>query len=486
MRVVIGTICHETSTFTLLPTTRAEYEAHFGYLRGQEILTTFRGTNTPVGGFIESAEAHGYELIPTIFAEPHPSGPTRRDLFEEILAELLAGIRNAGTIDGVLLELHGSMVAEGIDDAEGYILAAVRGLVGPNTPVVAQLDIHSNVSKQMVEMADVLIGRETYPEIDMAARGRECGDTLVRIVREGLRPTMALCQLPMYWGMNQVTAHSPMKEAIAELHRIEAQPGVVCGSIATCFPLSDVPDMGASVSIVTDNDQALAQRYADALGAWLYARKEQWHFRMPSTREALAEAEAAGRFPVIFADRNDNTGGAAPGDSVGMLKTFLDAGLSDACVLYIVDAEAVEQCRAAGVGGTLTLDVGGKSTAIQGPPVRMTAEVVAVSDGKFRYHGPMYAGMEGNMGPSAHIRQDGLHVILVNEREQPFCTAFSESLGLDPRRMRYIGVKSAAHFRSGFESWAGAIHVVSEPSIHDPSVLTYHHLGRMVYPLENT
>ena len=183
MRVVIGTICHETSTFTLLPTTRTEYEAHFGYLKGQEILTTFRGTNTPVGGFIESAEAHGYELFPTIFAEPHPSGPTRRDLFEEILDELLAGIRNAGTIDGVLLELHGSMVAEGIPDAEGYILTAVRELVGPNTPVVAQLDIHSNISQQMVRMADVLIGRETYPEIDMAARGRECGDTLVQIGR---------------------------------------------------------------------------------------------------------------------------------------------------------------------------------------------------------------------------------------------------------------------------------------------------------------
>lgn len=483
MRVVIGTICHETSTFTLLPTTRMEYEGHFGYLKGQEILTTFRGTNTPVGGFIESAEAYGYELFPTIFAEPHPSGPTRRDLFEEILGELLAGIRNAGAIDGVLLELHGSMVAEGIADAEGYILTAVRELVGPNTPVVAQLDIHSNVSQQMVTMADVLIGRETYPEIDMAARGRECGDTLVRIVREGLRPTLALCQLPMYWGMNQVTAHSPMKEAIAELHRVEAQPGVVCGSIATCFPLSDVPDMGASVYIVTDNDQALAQRYADELGAWIYARKEQWHFRMPSTREALSQANAAGKYPVIFADRNDNTGGGAPGDSVGLLRTFLDARLTDACVLYIVDPEAVEQCRKAGVGATLTLDVGGKSAPIQGPPVQMTVEVVALSDGKFRYHGPMYAGMEGNMGPSTHIRQGGLHVILVNEREQPFCTAFSESLGLDPRRMRYIGVKSAAHFRSGFESWAGAIHVVSEPCIHDPSVLTYHHLGRRVYPL---
>jgi microcystin degradation protein MlrC len=123
-------------------------------------------------------------------------------------------------------------------------------VVGLRVPVVAQLDIHANVSHRMVEMADVLIGRETYPEVDMAERGRECADVLVRMVKEGLRPSMALHQIPMVWGMNQITAHPPMSEAIAELHRIEAQPGVVCGSIATCFSLADVPDMGASVYII--------------------------------------------------------------------------------------------------------------------------------------------------------------------------------------------------------------------------------------------
>ncbi|MBM3459007.1 MAG: hypothetical protein FJX77_10805, partial [Armatimonadetes bacterium] len=118
------------------------------------------------------------------------------------------------------------------------------------------------------------------------------------------------------------------------------------------------------------------------------------------------------------------------------------------------------------VGATVTLDVGGKSHPLQGPPVRMTARVEALSDGAFRYAGPMLAGLEGNMGPSARIVQDGLHVVLVTTREQPFCTAFSETLGLDPRKMRYIGVKSAAHFRAGFESWAGQIYVVAEPGVH--------------------
>ena len=105
--------------------------------------------------------------------------------------------------------------------------------------------------------------------------------------------------------------------------------------------------------------------------------------------------------------------------------------------------------------------------------------------GVYRYDGPMYEGLDGSMGPSAHIRQDGIHVLLVTRREQPFDTAFSQTLGLDPRQMRYIGVKSTAHFRAGFEAWAGAIHVVSEPSVHTLSNLTFKRLGCRLYPLDD-
>jgi microcystin degradation protein MlrC len=140
-------------------------------------------------------------------------------------------------------------------------------------------------------------------------------------------------------------------------------------------------------------------------------------------------------------------------------------------------------CRTAGIGATVTLDVGAKSTPLQGEPVRMTARVVALSDGKVPYDGPMFAGMTCDLGPSAHIEQNGIHVILTTLREQPFDTAFARSLQLDPRRMRYVGVKSAAHFRSGFESWAGAIHVVSEPSVHSLGGLPFKRLKRALYPL---
>ncbi|MEX0727147.1 MAG: M81 family metallopeptidase [Planctomycetaceae bacterium] len=490
-RVITGGVSHETSTFTPVPTTLEAFKERF-LVRGDEMLKTFENTNTTIGGFIDGAKKHGFQLIPTILAEANTGAPTSRETFDGIVDELLDGIKHAGIIDGVLLELHGSMCVgdlddpnDGLPDAEGYLLEKIRKLVGPDVPILAELDIHSNVTELMIENADVLLGRRSYPEVDMNERARDCADILARIWTEGIKPTMALRQIPMVWGMNQVTAHSPMKEAIAELRRIESQPGVICGSIATCYFLADVPDMGASVYVVTDNDRAAAQRYADELGEWCYARKADWHFYMPTTKEALALAEAAGKFPVVFADMRDNTGGGSPGDSTGTLRAFVDAGVKPACVLNITDPESVQQCHAAGAGATVSLMVGGKSTPLQGEPVSMTAKVVAVSDGRFHYAGPMFAGLENCLGPSAHIEQDGIHVLLTTLREQPFDTAFALSLKLDPKQMKYIGVKSAAHFRAGFEAWAGAIYVVSEPSVHDLGNLPYKRLKRKLYPLDN-
>ena len=488
MRIAIGGISHETSTFTLVEANLDSFRER-AYMHGAEITETFAGTNTPIGGFMDGARKHGFEIIPTLQAEAFPSAPVSRAVFDGLLDELVSGIATAKA-DGVLLDLHGSMVVDPVDspghlnDPEGHLLAAVREAVGPDVPVLAQLDIHSNVSTHMVEMADVLIGRESFPEVDMAERGRECADVLVRILREGVRPTMALHQIPMVWGMNQVTAHSPMNEAIERLHQLEARDGVVCGSIATCYPLSDVPDMGASVYVVTDDNQQLAQELAGELGTWLWERRADWHFELPTTRVALNEAEKGGAYPVIFADRNDNTGGGSPGDSTGMLRTFVEAGLREACLLYIVDPVAIALCHDAGVGATLTLDVGGKSSPLQGDPLSMTVEVMGLSEGAFDYDGPMYEGMSATMGPSAYIRQDELHVVLVTKREQPFDTAFSRTLGLDPRGMRYIGVKSTAHFRAGFESWSGAIYAVAEPSLHDDNHVKFERLGRSVYPLD--
>ena len=182
-RVIVGGISHETSTFTPIATTRQSYEERF-LLRGGEILKVMQGTNTTIGGFIDGAKRHSFELIPTLLAEAHTSAPTPRPAFDDLVDELLDGIENAGPVAGILLELHGSMCAGDLDgpdavpDAEGHILTRVREITGPDVPILAELDIHSNVTPLMVEMADVLIGRRSYPDIDMAERARDCASRL--------------------------------------------------------------------------------------------------------------------------------------------------------------------------------------------------------------------------------------------------------------------------------------------------------------------
>jgi microcystin degradation protein MlrC len=256
-------------------------------------------------------------------------------------------------------------------------------------------------------------------------------------------------------------------------------------TIATGFPWADVPDMGASVIAVSDNDPALAERSADELAGFIWEQRDRWRSPLVSVREALARGEQAGRFPIILADHADNTGGGAPGDSTEVLHTFLGLGLQDALLLYLVDPQAAQQAHAAGVGARLKLPLGGKSDPRQGPPVVAEAEVVAISHGEFAYDGPMFAGLTGNMGASAWLKIGGVSIVVVTARQQPLDPAFARTLGIDCRTMKYLCVKSAAHFRSGFEQLAGAIYNIDTQAIltHDLSQLDYRR-RRPMYPLD--
>jgi microcystin degradation protein MlrC len=260
----------------------------------------------------------------------------------------------------------------------------------------------------------------------------------------------------------------------------------VAVTVATSFPWADVPDAGATVIAVTNGDPGLARATADELGDWIWENRERWYSPSLSVADALAQGEKIGKVPLILADHADNTGGGAPGDSTEVLRTFLDRGLRDALLLYLVDNEVALQAHAAGVGRKISVKLGGKSEPIQGQPVALEAEVVAISQGAFRYDGPMYAGLTGNMGPSAWLRKDGVSVVVVTAREQPLDQAFARSLGIDCPKMRYICVKSAAHFRSGFEAMAGSIFNVDAAGIltHDFSKLTYRRRTRPVFPVE--
>ena len=501
MRIALGGVLHETSTFIDTPTTLADFEQGFGIYRGEEIFARFRGANMCIGGFLDGAEQHGFEALPLVWAFAYPSGLIERKAYDALKQEFLDRLRaceaQGGQVDGVLLDLHGAMVVEGIEDGDGDFIASVRKAIGPHRPIVVAQDLHGNHTALRVEAADAIVGYDTYPHVDMGERGREAAEIIVRTLRGEIRPRMALRQLPLFWGTRcQVTAHPPMDEVLRRVHAIEHRPGMISMTIATGFPWADVPDVGVSVIAVADGDESLARQAADELGDWVWQNRQRWQHPLVSVRDALAAGEKAGKYPIILADHTDNTGGGAPGDSTEVLRTFLELGLKDALILYMVDTESIAQAHQAGVGARIRLRLGGKSDPRQGPPVECEAEVVALSDGKFAYDGPMYAGLTGNMGQSAWLRVwdagrgrpdlQGVSVVAVTKREQPLDPAFARTLGIDCAKLRYLGVKSAAHFRSGFEKLAGSIYNVDAAGIlvHDFTKLEYRRRRRPLYPLE--
>lgn len=490
MRIAIGGISHETTSFIEAQTTLADFEHGFGLYRSHEIIERFRGANMCTGGFLAGAEQYGFEPVPLIWTFAYPGGLIERTTYDSLRKEFLDRLRAARSdapIDGVLLDIHGAMVVEGIDDGDGDFIESVRAEVGRDCPIVVTQDLHGNHTVRRVAAADAIVGFDTYPHVDMGERGLEAAAIMTRILKRDIHPVMALRQLPMVWGIDrQVTAHPPMDEVIERAHEIEQRPGMVSMTVATGFPWSDVPDVGASVIAVADALPALARSAADELGDWIWQNRERWQRKPISVREALAAGEKNGRYPIVLADHTDNTGGGAPGDSTEVLRTFLDMNLRDALLLYLVDLAAVEKAHAAGVGSHLRVALGGQSDPRQGPPVEVEAAVAALSEGHFRYDGPMYAGLSGNMGRSAWLRIGGVSVVVVSKREQPLDAAFARSLGIDCAAMRYIAVKSAVHFRSGFERLAGSIHNVDAAGIlvHDLAKLPYRKRRRPLYPLE--
>ena len=196
--------------------------------------------------------------------------------------------------------------------------------------------------------------------------------------------------------------------------------------------------------------------------------------------------EETGKYPIILADQADNTGGGAPGDSTEILRLFIQKGLKDAAVLYLVDPEAASAAHEIGEGGKLVQPVGGKSHPMCGPPINIDAEIVSLSDGRFVYEGPMWKGVEENLGLSALLKHQGVSIIIISKKQQPVDLAFSKILGLDCSKMNYLSLKSTGHFRSGFESIAGSIFNVDASGLftQDFHSIPYKCLGRPMYPLK--
>ena len=251
LRVAVGGVAHETNTFSPAPTTLEDFRRR-SYLAGDAIARRARGARHVLGGIVDAAEAQGVALAPTLYAAAIPGGVVAGETWDHLRGRLIDRLRawHAGPfgLDGVVLALHGAMVAEGEDDPEGALLREARDVVGADVPIVAVLDFHANVSAAMVTAADLLVGYGTYPHVDTYERGAEAIERLIELRTGRLRPATALRQVPLLTPLppQATTGATPMREVAALAREVEERPGVVSVTVAGGSPSRTCPAPGSA------------------------------------------------------------------------------------------------------------------------------------------------------------------------------------------------------------------------------------------------
>jgi microcystin degradation protein MlrC len=492
MRIVTGGIAQETNTFQWEPTTLSDFnKGSSGIVRGDDILA-LDGTGTIYGGIVSEAKKHGVELIPTTYAHAVPGGKVSKEAFETFRDEILDGLRAAMPVDGVLLGIHGAMALEHSDDGEGPLITAIREVVGPDVPIIAPLDLHTNLSDEMMEEANAFVGYKHYPHIDTPETGAAAMDMLVRTIRGEVNPVMAYTRVPLI-APNQsmvTTWQSPLKDAIDRTREMEQEPGVLAATVLGGFPFADVPFAGIATIVVTDGDKALAQKYADELAQMCWDRRDAFTIHPTPIADAISEAMAGEPGSVyVLADISDSGASGTAGDGTAVLRGLLEGRARSAAVAQIMDRDAVQACIDAGVGATVTLSVGGKHDSLHGEPVEVTGMVRLIHEGQFTIGGVMGRGTRASRGRTVVLEiggPGGIELQLTDLRGHPSDLNFFRAFGIEPTERRILVLKSAAHFRAAFEPIATKVIEVDAPGISSPKLDSFpnEHVRRPIYPLD--
>ncbi len=467
-RIAVGAFLHETNTFAPTKATYADFVHGGGWpamAHGGDVLKVMRNINVGLAGFVQAAEVNGWELVPTISAAATPCAHVTEDAYERIAKEMIDGIAAAGQLDAVYLDLHGAMVAEHFDDGEGEILRRVRQVIGKDLPLVVSLDLHANVTPEMVEHADALIAYRTYPHVDMADTGRAGADHLALLLDKKQKFAKAFRQLPFLIPISwQCTNDQPAKSIYEKLAALETDE-VPTLSFAPGFPAADFPDCGPSV-FAYGRTQADADKAADKIAALVIGHEDDFEGKIytpdEGVRHAMELAKTASK-PIVIADTQDNPGAGGDSDTTGMLRALVRNNATKAAHGVIFDPASAKAAHAAGEGAIITLALGGKSGISGDAPYKETFVVEKLSDGKFVAPGPYYGGRDMDMGPSACLRIGDVRVVVSSHKAQLADQAMYRYVGIEPTQQSILVNKSSVHFRADFEPIAEKLLICAAP-----------------------
>jgi microcystin degradation protein MlrC len=486
MRFVIAMMKHETNTFSPVPTPLERFGAR-GAFFGKDALDAYKGTNTPMAAFIDIALQEGAEIVTPVAAEAFPSGPVHRDAYRSMTDAVCEEVKRG--CDALFLDLHGAMVSEETDDGEGTLLERVRAMA-PGLPIAVGLDLHTNLTRKMVENCTVLAGYKTYPHVDMYDAGALAGKILLRTMKGEIKPVVSWGNLPMLPHTLRMGTHEPPMKDLVEMAKAVEARGALAATVFGGFPLADIHDAGLSAVVFTDGDRkradALCQELLDA--AW--DRRADFVYRLEPLSETVARAKQLREGPVVLIDHADNCASGGTQDTMAVVAEVMRQGLQDVAVFAICDPEAVARAIEVGVGARVALKLGGKmdmpAIGRKGEPLEVSGVVRAITDGEFIIRGPMYTGIRAFMGRTAVLDTGNVQLVITERNQEPFDLGHFRSVGIEPTAKRYLLLKSRLHYRAAFAPIAR--HIIECDGVgitsSDYSLFRFTKLRRPIYPLD--
>src|SRR5271163_2287748 len=475
--------------------TKAHFQART-YLEDDAIVAEARAPapvmlpETP--GFVAAMDSSGaWTPVGIALAMTEPNGPVEHGFFVELLDTIERRLKAALPVDAVYICSHGAALTTDEDDPDGILFERVRGIVGPDVPIAATLDLHANVSERMVGSIDVFIGYRTNPHLDMRERGAEAA-AAIREMLGGVKPQRAFLRLPIVPPtVTLLTAAGPYAEMI-DLGQRRMSPEIMNVSAMGGFAFADAPECGLSVVVTARRDKRAAERLAREIAELGWANRARFYPRLTSLDEAVAKALMVGHDPSLpalaFADVADNPGGGGRGNTIFLLRAFYEAGVEGALLGVFYDPDLAVEAHQRGIGSRFEAQFNRTEVTNFSEPYAAPATVVALTDGRCVGRRGIYAGMRLELGPCAALKVGGITVVVVSHRVQCADPVFFEMMGLDIGRARSIVVKSRGHFRGGFDEFFGPEQIVEVdlPGLTSPMLnrFTWTRLPRPVIPLD--
>jgi microcystin degradation protein MlrC len=391
-------------------------------------------------------------------------------------------------VQGVLIALHGATVSAEYPDADGEMLKRIRQVVGPDLPVIVTLDLHANISADMVRNSNALICYRSNPHLDQYERGKDAALLMSRTLRGDVHPVQALAAPPLVIQIScQYTAEEPASLLYDGVKAALEQPGILNASVAMGFYYSDVAEMGVSFVVVADGDICLAQQTANRMACYAWEMRDRFYRPLPDAAAAVTKAITAVNKPVVLLDIGDNVGGGSSADSTILFHEIQKQRARNSLVI-LYDPEAVRQCLGAGIRQPIELEIGGKTDSLHGTPVHIRGTVRTLSDGKFVETQIRHGGWGGgDQGITAVVETEEQHtVILTSERMSPMSLEQVISLGVHPERKDILIVKGVVAPRAAYEPIAAEFILVGTSGVtaDDPHAFHYKHRRVPLYPLE--